>query len=181
MSKQILVDELHRQARKKFKRRHVIMKGIDDTWQIDLVEMIPYAKYNKGFKYLLTVIDIFSKKAYAMPIKSKKGVEVSSSMEKVFKESKSHPKNIHCDMGREFYNKDFKKLMEKYEINLYSTYTDMKAQICERLVISFIDFNQRVKVFFIFQIQSNPQKQNVEKIQFSGYTRVVVNSTKTSI
>jgi transposase InsO family protein len=135
MSKQILVDELHRPTRKKFKRRHVIMKGINDTWQIDLVEMIPYAKYNKGFKYLLTVIDIFSKVAHAIPIKSKKGVEVSNAMEKIFKESKNHPKNIHSDMGKEFYNKDFKKLIEKYKINLYSTYSTMKAQICERLVI----------------------------------------------
>jgi hypothetical protein len=135
MSKQILVDELHRQARKKFKRRHVIMKGINDTWQIDLVEMIPYAKYNKGYKYMLTVIDIFSKVAHAVPIKTKTGIEVSIAMEKVFKKSQSHPKNIHSDLGKEFYNKDFRKLMEKFKINLYSTYTAMKAQICERSVI----------------------------------------------
>ena len=64
MSKQILVNELHRLARKNFQRRRFIQKGILDTWQIDLVEMIPYAKFNKGFKYMLTVIDVFSKYAY---------------------------------------------------------------------------------------------------------------------
>jgi Integrase core domain len=132
MSKQVLVDELHKQARKNFKRRHVIMKGINDTWQIDLVEMIPYAKYNKGYKYMLTVIDNFSKVAYAVPLKTKKGEEVSEAMEKVFKESKSHPKNIHSDLGKEFYNKNFKELMKKYKINLYATFSGMKAQICER-------------------------------------------------
>ncbi len=132
MSKKILVDELHRQVRKKFKRRHVIMKGINDTWQIDLVEMIPYAKENRGYKYLLTVIDIFSKFAYALPLKTKTGIEVAAAMEKIFKESRKQPKNIHSDDGKEFFNKNFKGLMKKYKINHYSTFSGMKAQICER-------------------------------------------------
>jgi hypothetical protein len=132
MSKQVLVDELHRPARKNFKRRHVIVKGINDTWQIDLVEMIPYSKYNKGYKYMLTVIDIFSKVAHAVPLKTKKGEEVAKAMEKVFKENERHPQNIHSDLGKEFYNKNFQELMKKYKINLYSTFSGMKAQICER-------------------------------------------------
>jgi hypothetical protein len=132
MSKEILVDELHRQARKNFKRRHVIMKGINDTWQIDLVEMIPYSKQNQGFKYLLTVIDIFSKFAYALPLKSKTGTEVAAAMENLFIESRKHPKNIHSDDGKEFFNKFFKELMKKYNVNHYSTFSGMKAQICER-------------------------------------------------
>ena len=47
------------------------MRGIDETWQADLVEMIPYFKINKGFRYLLTVIDIFAKYAWAVPVRSK--------------------------------------------------------------------------------------------------------------
>jgi hypothetical protein len=132
MSKKILVNELHRQVRKNFKRRHVIMKGINDTWQIDLVEMIPYAKENRGYKYLLTVIDIFSKFAYALSLKTKTGVEVAAAMEKIFMKSQKHPKNIHSDDGKEFFNKNFKGLMKKYKINHYSTFSGMKAQICER-------------------------------------------------
>ena len=69
MSKQILINELHRQVRKNYQRRRFIQKGILDTWQIDLVEMIPYAKFNRGYKYMLTVIDVFSKYAYALPVK----------------------------------------------------------------------------------------------------------------
>jgi Integrase core domain len=132
MSKEILVNELHRSARKKFQRRRVIMKGLNDTWQIDLVEMIPYARENKGNKYLLTVIDTFSKFAYAVPVKTKTGLDVTNAMKKVFKLANDHPKNIHSDLGKEFYNKHFKKLMEQHKINFYSTFTAMKASICER-------------------------------------------------
>ncbi|KAI8120097.1 hypothetical protein CVS40_8601 [Lucilia cuprina] len=66
--KRELVNELHSQARKNFKRRMVIMKGIDDLWQADLVEMGNYSIYNKGFKYLLTVIDTFSKYVWVRPL-----------------------------------------------------------------------------------------------------------------
>jgi hypothetical protein len=59
--KRILVKELHKPARINFKRRKVIMKGIDDTWQIDLVKMQKFARENKSFRYLLTIIDTFSK------------------------------------------------------------------------------------------------------------------------
>ena len=58
-----VVRELHKQVRKNYPRRRVQIRGIDETWQADLVEIIPYFKINKGFRYLLTVIDIFSKYA----------------------------------------------------------------------------------------------------------------------
>lgn len=75
MSKSQLVDELHRSARRNFIRRKTQMRGINDTLQADLVEMIPYAHKNRGMKYILTAINIFSKKAYALPVKNKTGKE----------------------------------------------------------------------------------------------------------
>ncbi|CAB0030466.1 unnamed protein product [Trichogramma brassicae] len=63
--KEKLVNELHKPARRNFPRRRFNMVAIDDTWQADLVEMIPYAKVNSGYKYLLTVIDNFSKYAWS--------------------------------------------------------------------------------------------------------------------
>lgn len=59
--KKQIVDEIHRSAYRNSQRRKTDMVGINDTYQIDLVEMIPYAKQNRNFKYILTVIDIFSK------------------------------------------------------------------------------------------------------------------------
>ncbi|CAB0028863.1 unnamed protein product [Trichogramma brassicae] len=66
-----LVNELHKPARRNFPRRRFNMVAIDDTWQADLVEMIQYAKVNSGYKYLLTVIDNFSKYAWSVGVKSK--------------------------------------------------------------------------------------------------------------
>ena len=68
-----------------------------------------------------------------MPIKRKCSAEIIRGMNIVFK-SKQIPKNLHTDMGTEFYNKNFKKLMEKYKINHYSTYSVMKAAIVERFI-----------------------------------------------
>lgn len=133
MGKAGLVKELHRPKRKNFKRRQVIQKGLNDTWEIDLVEMIPYSPENKGYKYILTVIDIFSKYAYAMALKSKDSSSVVEAMKRIFKKSQfSPPKNIHSDQGKEFFNKKFRELMTKLNINHYHTYSKMKASIVER-------------------------------------------------
>lgn len=132
MSRKQIVEELHKNARKNFKRRRVIVKDINETLQADLVEMLPYAKINKNNKYLLTVIDIFSKYAWAIPVKNKTGKEIAAAMFQILKDLSSPPKNIHTDLGKEFYNVNFKSLMEKYGINHYSTYSTMKASIVER-------------------------------------------------
>lgn len=131
MSKLQIVNELHRSARKNYPRRRVITKGIDDLWQCDLVEMIPYARINKGYKYLLTIIDVFSKFAWAEPIKSKSAENVSLALLKVFKQGRV-PKNLQTDNGKEFYNSNFKELMKQYNVNHYSTYSTLKASVCER-------------------------------------------------
>lgn len=132
MSKLDLVNELHRQARRNFVRRPTLMRGIDDCLQADLVEMIPYAKKNNGMKYILTVINIFSKKAYARALKNKSGPEVTRAMKSVL-DALNHPiKHLHVDNGREFYCAPMKGLLQQRDINMYSTYTTKKAAICER-------------------------------------------------
>jgi len=69
---QHLAVELHKPIRRKFKTRRVIVNGINDIWSADLVFMDKLSKWNKGFKYILTVIDVFSKFAWAIPLKDKK-------------------------------------------------------------------------------------------------------------
>lgn len=132
--KKDLVDELHKSARKNFTRRRVILKGINDLLQADLVEMIPYAKENKDFKYILIVINCFSKKVWAEPIKTKTGDDVTEAMRKIFTEMKGKPKNLQTDLGKEFYNKKFGELMKQYKINHYSVYSNKKACIVERVI-----------------------------------------------
>jgi len=132
MSKREVVEELHKPARRNFIRRRVIIKGYDDLWQADLVEMGNYEKKNNGYRFLLTVIDTFSKYAWAIPIKNKTAESVTNAMKSVFEESKRYPKNLQTDDGKEFFNNIFKNLMKKYQINHYSTFSSLKASIVER-------------------------------------------------
>lgn len=132
MSRQQIVNELHKYKRKFFTRRKVILKGIDDLFQADLVEMIPLAKINNGYKYILTIIDCFSKYAWAIPVKNKSAKSISAAMRKTIEESHRIPKNLQTDLGKEFYNHNFSDLMKEFKINHYSTYTHLKASIVER-------------------------------------------------
>lgn len=132
-TKQDIVNELHRSARRTFPRRTVVILGINDLCQADLVEMIPYARVNKGYKYILVLINTFSKYVYCEPVKTKSGKEVTKATENILKRMKHRPKNLQTDMGREFYNKDFKDLIQKWNINHYSTHSVLKASIVERV------------------------------------------------
>jgi len=97
IEKRKLVDELHAPARKNFPRRRVIVRGYDDLWQADLVEMHPYARVNKGYNYILTVIDVLSKYAWAVPLKSKTGSEMAATIAKTIRDDARCPKNLHTD------------------------------------------------------------------------------------
>lgn len=132
MSKWDLVNELHRDARRNFTRRRTVMMGIHDTLQADLVEMIPYASRNRNMKYILTVINIFSKKAYARALKNKTGAEVTKAMESILDSMGHSIQNLHVDEGKEFYNTTMKRMLHDRNINLYSTFTTKKAAIVER-------------------------------------------------
>ncbi|KAE9543659.1 hypothetical protein AGLY_002055 [Aphis glycines] len=96
----------------------------------DLVEMIPYSKKNKGYKYILCVIDCFTKFAWAVPLKSKTGKEVTNPMFKILLDRS--PKLLQLDNGKEFYNTIFDTLMTKYNIHKYSMFSIMKACIVKR-------------------------------------------------
>ena len=131
--KEDVVNELHKPARKNFKRRRVIIKGLNDLWQADLVEIIPYAKINKGYRYILVVINTFSKFVWIHPVKRKSGEEVTLAMKNILTQAKVSPKNLQTDLGKEFFNKNFKQLMEKHNIHHYSTFSSLKANIVERV------------------------------------------------
>lgn len=132
MSKRDVVEELHRGARRNFIRRKTLMRGINDTIQADLVEMIPYARQNRNFKYILTAINIFSKMAYARPLKNKAGETVARALKSIFDSLGYRVRNLHVDMGKEFYNEAVTRTLSAYNINRYSTFSTKKAAICER-------------------------------------------------
>lgn len=133
MERRQVVNELHKPARKNFPRRRVITKGIDDLWQADLVELGAYYKENNNFRFLLVVIDTFSKFSWVSPLKNKTADEITNALRKIIVKCQRFPKHLQTDMGKEFYNIKFKNLMYKLNINHYSSYSSLKASIVERL------------------------------------------------
>ena len=148
--KQRLVEELHAPARKNFPRRRVVVRGYDDLWQADVVEMRPYTRFNRGYHYILTVIDVLSKYAWAVPLKAKSGNEVANAIAKIIRDDGRCPKNLQTDRGKEFYNSNVQKLLKKHNINHYLTYSIMKASIVER-------FNRTLKngMWKLFTLNGN--------------------------
>ena len=97
-----LADELHKPIIRKFKKRKVHSSFRDNIWGIDLADMQLLSKFNKGFRFLLCVIDIFSKYAWVIPLKDKKGVSIVNVFQKILKESDRKPNKIWVDKGSEF-------------------------------------------------------------------------------
>ena len=89
--------------------------------------MQAFSKFNRGVKYLLAVIDVFSKYGWLIPLKDKTGKSVASALKTIFKERK--PEKMWVDKGKEFYNKDVKDLIE-----LYSTENEEKSSVVERWI-----------------------------------------------
>ena len=89
--------------------------------------MQAFSKFNRGIKYLLAVIDVFSKYGWLIPLKDKTGKSVASALKTIFKERK--PEKMWVDKGKEFYNKDVQDLIE-----LYSTENEEKSSVVERWI-----------------------------------------------
>ena len=132
----ILSEELHKSKRKNYPRRKIIVNHIDEIFAADLVEMQKFAKLNKGYRYLLTSIDIFSKYSWVIPLKDKRGITIKNALQKIFKERK--PKFLWTDRGTEFYSKQVQDLLNENNIKLYSTNnSEIKSAVIERFNRTF--------------------------------------------
>jgi transposase InsO family protein len=94
----------NRQFRFKFKRRKIMVPHVDYLWQADLVTVKNISGKNKGYEYLLTVIDVLSRFAFVEPIKKKTGKYVVEALKKIFSTSRRKPKYLQTDEGLEFFN-----------------------------------------------------------------------------
>ena len=107
------------------------MNSSDEIWASDLIDMQAFSKDNNGIKYLLTLIDIFSKFVWIVPLNRKTGQEVANAFSRILKERR--PSKMSVDKGLEFNNKDVQKLVE-----LYSTENEETSYVIER-------FNRTIK------------------------------------
>ena len=129
---QQLAEELHKPITRNFRKRRVISYGVDKIWAADLVEIPQYSKWNKSIKYLLMVIDVFSKYGWIVPLKDKKTESVSLAFDHIFKKSKRKPEKLWTDKGSEFISKHFKDFLRRHNITLYHTQNEEKLSIVER-------------------------------------------------
>jgi hypothetical protein len=134
MAHKIIAQELHRQVRRRFPRRATLTKGLDDLHQMDLAEMIPYARYNSGHKYFLVTIDVYSKFVWTEPLKDKKAETVKKGIMAMYRRGGRYPKLLQTDMGTEFTNRNLKTWLEEKGIKRYSTFSNMKAAVAERVI-----------------------------------------------
>ena len=91
---------LHKPIRRRFTRNHVISAGRDDLWMADLIDMIKFEKLNNGYKYILLVIDTFSKYVWLRPLKRKTGTDVTGAFKDIFTTSQRVPKRLITDKGK---------------------------------------------------------------------------------
>ena len=129
-----LANELHKPIIRNFKKRKEYSSFSDNIWGVDLADMQLLSKFNKGFRFLLCVIDIFSKCAWVIPLKDKKGISIVNAFQKILKESNRKPNKIWVDKGSEVYNNSFKKWLQDNVIVLYSTNNEGKSVIAERFI-----------------------------------------------
>ena len=125
-----LSNELNKPTINKFERQKVIVNHINEIHSTDLVDMSQYSKINKNYKYIFTNIGVFSKIAYAYPIKSKKIQDIKACFEKIFKNNK--PKFIWSDKEPAFLSKEMQKFFKNNNVKIYHTNSHLKAVIVER-------------------------------------------------
>ena len=130
----ILANELHKPVIKKFNKRKVYSQFKGNIWGVDLAYMQSLSRKNKGIKYLLCAIDLYSKYAFVVLLKDKKGISIVNAFDKIIKQSKRKPNKIWVDQGNEFHNRVFKKWLSDNGIIMYSTFNEGKSVVAERFI-----------------------------------------------
>ena len=131
---QQLAEELHKLIIKIFEKRKIHAAFKDNIWDADLADMQLLSKYNKGIRFLLCVIDIFSKYGWVVPLKDKKGISIVKAFQSILKQSIRKPNKTWVDKGSKFYNAYFKKWLQDNDIVMYSTHNEGKSVVAERFI-----------------------------------------------
>ena len=122
---------LHQPIRRRFKRNRVIVGGIDQQWQADLVDVTSLSRYNDGQRFLLTCIDIFSKYAWVIPLQDKTGQSLIKAFARILKDGRK-PRLLQTDKGTGFINQKFQSFLKNNKIKFFTTHNETKASVVER-------------------------------------------------
>ena len=123
---------LHKPVRYRFRRRRVVVGGINHQWQADLVDMSRLKRYNDDHTFLLIVIDVFSKKAWSIPLKNKSASSLTAAFRRLLKNNDG-PQTMQTDKGKEFLNRQLQDFYKQKGIRHFTTHNEeTKACIVER-------------------------------------------------
>ena len=131
-----LANELHKPIIRKFEKRKVYSTFKDNICGVHLADMQLLSKCNKGIRFLLCVIDIFSKYAWVVPLNDQKDISIVKAFQSILKQSNNiqKPNKTWVDTGSEFYNAYFKKWLRDSDIVMYSTHNEGKSVVAERFI-----------------------------------------------
>ena len=130
-----------------YQTNKTMIKSIDDTWSSDLLDMNDYGpKNNRDYRYILVVIDNFSKFGWTIPLKNKYSESITDAFSQIIKTSKRKPKLLETDDGKEYVNKIFNDFLNKNNIKRYSRYTDKGAVLAERFNRTIRNLLKKVSV-----------------------------------
>ena len=149
---------LHKPARRHFKRRCVVVGGPNQQWQADLVDMSRLKAVNDGTTFLLTVIDVFSKRAWCVPLKSKSAASLVAAFRQLLDDN-NRPTTLQTDKGSEFLNRSLQRLLKQYGVHHFATHNEeTKASIVER-------FNRTLKTRMWRYFTKNQTIRYVDALQ----------------
>ena len=129
-----LADELHKPIIKKFNEKKLYSYFKVNIWGVDLADMQLLSKCNKGIKYLLCIIDLYSKYAFVVLLKDKKGASIVNAFQSILDKSGRKSNKIWVDQGSEFYNHNFKRWLANNDISMYSMYNEGKPVVAEGFI-----------------------------------------------
>ena len=146
----------------------------ENIWGVDLADMQLLSKFNKRFRFLLCVIDIFSKYAWVIPLKDKKDISIVNGFQIISKESNRQPNKIWVDKGSEFYNSSFKKWLKDYDIEMYSTNNEGKSVIAEGFIRTLKNKIYKYMTSISKNVYNDKLDDNVKKYNNTYHTSIKI-------
>ena len=125
---------LTKPARRRFPRSPVLVAGLDSRWEADLMDLTSLAKYNDKFRYVLVVLDVFSRYCWTRTLKTKTSAEVAEAFVDIFKEGRQPKDSLRTDKGMEFCGRKTRIVLKERGIHHILTYNETQAGYCERLI-----------------------------------------------
>jgi hypothetical protein len=168
-----LTYSLHAPSVTNFKRNRCIVQHIDEQWQADLVDMSKFKRHNSNFAFILTVIDMFSKFAFTVPLRNKTGATLRDAFGKIFSKGRK-PMKLQTDKGTEFTNKLLQNYLEENHVHYFTTTNiNIKCAVVER-------FNRTLKDRMFKYLTANSTKRYIDVLDSltDSYNRAKHRTTK---